>query len=152
MTKCINLELSKKLAPYLKDVDTEYILQQLPNHNKNWWLKERVVKNWNWVWRMYKTLTLEEAIEFMPYIIDLWEHSYWLEISKIQKWYHINYSADISEIENWEDEFWNTFETIFNSVPYKNLHLFWGTLLEAIEKMLEYLLDKNLLWKKQENN
>lgn len=69
MTKTINFELSKRLnEAWLldEDIQASYYYQLLPNKKNNWWLKEKLVKNWNWKWRIYKTLTIEEAINFLP--------------------------------------------------------------------------------------
>jgi len=104
--KTINLELSKRLAPYLENTDTE-----------NWYYKW--VFNWGFPYRWQfiqkeyvKTLTLEESIEFL-------QKHYW------------DWIIDLSIYPN----------KILIEWTYK-----WKTLLIAIEKMLEYLLDNDLLW------
>ena len=113
--KTISLELSKKLAPYLDGVKTEY----------NWCFDdswEYFITNSNKI-EWIKTLTLEEAIEFLPwylYLPSLFKDKLFLLITKWDGYY----------IEYWD--------YIFKE---------WKTLLEAVEKMIEYLLDNNLLWK-----
>ena len=124
--KTLNFEISKRLDELwvLYNIITKYKLQQLPNKKNNWWLSPKIVKNWNWKWRIFKTLTVEEAIEFISNII-------------------INNISDINiNINNWYTINWskNTYDNFY-----------WKTLLEAIEGMIYFLLDNNLLWK-QENN
>lgn len=128
MTRVIeNIELLKKLQPYLEYVETEYWFVLVNKEVDNYKLErtDRYVfpnKNID-----LKTLTLEEAIELLP------EELYikWIQhIFTVTKWdwfYWVNYD---------EDGFW-AFETIQEK-----------TLLEAIEKMLEYLIDNDLLWNK----
>jgi hypothetical protein len=118
--KTISFELSKRLNEswLLDDIDTDFLYQLLPNNKKNWWLKHKLVKNWNWEWRVYKTLTLAEAIEFLP-------------------------SFNLEKI-NYKDEEWNIQLTSFNLKI--NWYETWEKkeLVFAIEKLLEYLLDKFL--------
>jgi len=122
--RTINLELSKKLAPYLKEVDTEYIWVDI-----QWCID--IIKTNNWLDEfdyICKTFTLEEAIEFLPKTVKDW-YIYWLQI-------------------NWKSnlEYWIRYNNYaIRKFIYSQR---WKTLLEAIEKMLEYLLDNNLLWKK----
>lgn len=106
-----NIELLKKLAPYLEDMETEYVV-----HKMSW---EIILYDSCWVCdeSYLKLLTLEEAIELLPYNNC---------ITKIWYWYRVE---DMSAHEE-----------------------LWKTLLEAIEKMLEYLLDNDLLWKKKEKS
>ena len=135
--KTISLELSKKLAPYLEWVETEYGYRT-KNHldmewNITWKYRTDIVKNWYQFQaldiknNMYtKTLTLEEAIEFLPnYIQTKYDWQCWWEINHCNtNFYEIRYT-------NWGD--------------WYNLTM-WNTLLEAIEKILEYLLTEKLLW------
>ncbi len=82
-------------------------------------------------WLEYRTLTLEEAIELLPdFIKDKDLRDGYVSIWKMDWEYDIKYSYWV-----WEDE-----ETIVEFI--------WKTLLEAIEKMLEYLINNNLLWNK----
>lgn len=125
--KTINPELSKRLAPYLEDAETEYFFywntdkEALPIE---WYETQESVKKY------IKTLTLEEAIDFLPQSIDKWKDGeYYLNISKWD-WVH---SVDYHYYEREDQEIL--------------IYCDWKTLLEAISKMLEYLLDKWLLWK-----
>jgi len=115
--KTISLELSKKLAPYLEWVETEYIWVHIQ------WC-DSIIKSDNWLDEykyICKTLTLEEAIEFLWNINIRWEQ---LWIYKKSNW-------------NWIIYYW--FGNVYE----------WETLLEAVEKMLEYLLTENLLWEQK---
>ncbi len=118
--KTINPELSKRLAPYLEDVETDHVLMENVFWDYVLW-DEISMWTFNPKWDKYKTLTLEEAIDFMPRDILNWE----LMFSK----YSCRYENALLD--------WNPWLLMFN----------WKTLLQAIEKMLEYLLDQWLLWK-----
>lgn len=65
--KTINFKLSKILNDLwlLDNIETEWKIQLLPTKEWNKWNKWRKVKNWNWKWKIYKTLTLEETIKFI---------------------------------------------------------------------------------------
>jgi len=119
--KTINFELSKRLSDLwlLDNIETEYLYQLLPNTKNDWWKKEKLVNNWNWKWRIYKTLTLEEAIEFLSKYN--YEFSIIFKKNKISK----KYEYHIKDME------WNIWIN-------ENLFL-------AIEEWIEYLLDNNLL-------
>jgi len=133
----INLELSKRLAPYLENEETEYCYIKKTILKKDFF---KVVKvdykddeESNYVGIDYwicKTLTLEEAIEFLPKTFgvrfDKDNPRTCLKIYFIWSW-NISYSCT--------EYIWKC-----------TIELHWKTLLEAIEKMLEYLLDNNLLW------
>ena len=126
MTKVIeNIELLKKLNEwgYLEFYVENYIdpitKEVYSIETINEWCHG--ITDW-----FYKTLTLEEAIELLPSVkYDGW-FEYSLTITKSEDYYWINY--DKFEV--------GLYETIYEK-----------TLLEAIEKMLEYLLDNELLWK-----
>lgn len=124
MAKTISFELSKRLSEwwYLDNIETEYCYIE---HFKNIHLLEsndnlviRFKKDW---WTKYKTLTLEEAIDFLPATINRKS----IGINKRWGVYNVEY------IENYYDM------DCYSAT--------WKTLLEAIEKMIEYLLDNNLL-------
>lgn len=135
-----NIELLKKLQPYLKDVETEYVITDykkvytlyevyiVDTNNPNsamywiwepyWRFNDKIhppcltsTKHYDWI---YKTLQLEEAIELLP----LWIHICIVEY-KGKKWYEVN-----------------TNRKCFIS----------NNLMELLEKMLEYLIDNDLLW------
>lgn len=123
MKKCINFELSKKLNELwlLDNIDTEYwywhswaifTMYQLETSTR-----ERAKDVW------IKTLTLEEAIEFLPKHINLWE---WLA--------PLNYNFYYKTIQY----IWPRYIYFTNS---------WKTLLEAIENLILDLLENNLLTK-----
>lgn len=114
-----DIELLKKLTPYIWE--TEYVIDDM-------WdvvLLSSVIMEWpdrNTDW-YEKTLTLEEAIELLPSMI--WRYSLYLSTETVE---YYNYSWDFT--------------------PALLVYFKWKTLLEAIEKMLEYLLDNDLLWNK----
>ena len=138
MNKVIeNIELLKKLQPYLENM--------IPEHSYYKWDLNRLVTKEFEPDKYIKTLTLEEAIEFLPNRIDWENHAFYLEITKAETEYHIAYCADMKDYI-WEDCVWDEFK-MFECTYMNDKHLFWETLLEAIEKMLEYLLDNELLWK-----
>ena len=91
-------------------------------------------------WIIYKTLTTEEAIEFLPDNI-VWV--YWslfnLVIDKWRDWYLINYKN--SKHWTWHIKWWKYFKNNSIRLP----------LIEAIEKMIEYLINNNLLWHIKKN-
>lgn len=113
--KTINFELSKRLNDLwlLDNIETEWKIQLLPTKIWNKWNKWRLVKNWNWKWKIYKTLTLEEAIEFLPN---------WISMQK-----------------DWGEYIYYYFDYIWNFSSKNHI--------EVIEKLLEYLLDNDLLTK-----
>jgi len=120
MTKVISLKLAKRLAPYLENVETE---NWYFNWDLNWLFKWRFVPEHDH-WEIIKTLTLEEAIEFL-------------------KQRRINLCLTIKH----NNEYWKDYNLeLFSFDRWLNVE--WDTQIEAIEKMIEYLLDNNLLWKK----
>lgn len=114
MTKVIeNIELLKKLAPYIDGWGTDY--NMMYHKDTDWQVVRRecyLTSQW------LKTLTLEEAIELFPECIA---EDYHIFRMSDNSWWWIKFS------------FWDIF--------------IWKTLLEAVEKMLEYLIDNDLLWK-----
>ena len=131
MTKTISLETSKKLAPHLEGIETEYFWVKEVNEDKwiiVYWDSEEPITE-----EEIKTLTLEEAIEILPKSFGK-EFQYWnLEI----------------KFNNWNSILrYTSYEKSFDITVYE---VTWKTLLEAIEKMLEYLFDKNLLWQSISN-
>lgn len=116
--KTINLELSKRLAHYLENINVKYFYEDWFIIYK-WWVD---IKNYKKLW-LIKTLTLEEVIEVLPkyiFIYNKYAHPY---IDILNNTIYYWYWAIIGFGEKWE------------------------TLLQAAEKILEYLLDNNLLWK-----
>lgn len=127
-------------ADDIKFVDTRKECNKIHNcepyyifHNAN----SYAIQNQKNEWFIYKTLTTEEALEFLPDNI-VWV--YWalfnLVIDKNRDWYLIDY-------KNYKHWYW---------------HIKWGKyfknnntrlpLIEAIEQIIENLIDNNLIWKK----
>lgn len=123
MTNTISLQTSKRLTPYLEEVDTEFHICW----NEEYWPytendMEYLTRNNAPVlefW-IFKTLTLEEAIEFLPEF-------------QIEKY--------VYEDENWKIKL-NAYQTSCWMYTWNKSK----TLLEAVENMLIYLLDNDLLW------
>jgi hypothetical protein len=130
MTKVISLELAKRLAPYLENIETEYF------YDNNW--EAYIYDKYNKYKLYIKTLTLEEAIEFLPKQIKVKEYYNSTEYS-IKKWY-----LQIEFIEKYMIFYINN-KNISESITKA---FYWKTLLEAIQQILTYLLDNNLLWQK----
>ena len=120
MIKTISFELSKRLTEYLDNIETEYWIWQV------WW----VCKKWELEYLNdwynaeecgYKTLTISEALDFLPKRI--WN-------------YHLQLNL-----------YWDICEIKYISAGYSLHSIEVETLLEAIENILEYLLDTNMLTK-----
>jgi len=134
MTKTIWIELSKRLAPYLEGVETEYKYIQT---QRGFWdvASCNLYKSSNTtkIWKAIKTLNLEEVIEFLPSTLSEWSNHYEMTIKRWTTW-----------ISNYIVKYVYVFDK-----HKRNLHsesCEWNEpLLIAIEKMLEYLLDNNLL-------
>lgn len=120
MTKVISLELAKRLAPYLENIETEI-----------YWVTSISNPKWSTITTMpeekvtdvifYKTLSFSKSIEFIcTHWSRLWIIMY--EYPK-QKW---------------------VWKNIIN--PYDVIKFF--SEMKNIEEMLTYLLDNNLLWQK----
>lgn len=132
--KTINFELSKRLNDLwlLDDIETEYFYYKPYKDKDKWHIWPNSIVYWIDRWDI-KTLTLEEAIEFLPKKLEVETISFQemiLFMNKNEIWY---YCRDLQD-------------TIINYI--------WKTLLEAIENMITYLLDNNLLtkdniWKQQ---
>ena len=128
MTKVLKFELSKRLNDLwlLDNIKSNYLYYQ---HNETW--NYEIVDRYEIIWdRTYicKTLTLEEAIEFLPCSIK-W---FVLHIKKnypCRAWEYFIYYEDINGQLLW-------YKFLGEKTP-----------IEAIEKMLDYLLDNNLLTK-----
>lgn len=135
--KTINFELSKKLNDLwlLDNIETKYFYNAFYIWDDTFEDKDYKWEKWINKYNKYKdsikTLTLEETIEFLPIQID----NYYFVLWKNDGWYWCNY------LEKDEDELYILNKALFINNCNKT------TLLEAIEKMLEYLLDDNLLIK-----
>ena len=120
--KTISFELAKRLAPYIENIDTEYKIDE------NWNIYNDIQNelcdafdNIHRYRKLYKTLTLEEAIDFI-----------------------LNKNLSIEFFNrDWERWCWeNNWDWTYIKWPF-----IWKTPLDAVEKKLEYLLDNNLLTK-----
>ena len=117
--KTINFELSKKLYEKWLLKFKQYEYSRFFRVDDEWNSLAVCKNSYNEFLEEYKeypTMALEEAIKFLPREILWWE----LQMNKTCIWYE------------WAKTIWL-------------LKFCWKTLLEAIEKMLEYLLDNNLL-------
>lgn len=124
MTKVISLEASKQLEEYMPEEVTYYYdihMEDITENPNHKDLDE---------WYYYKTLTLEEAIDMFPSWFQYkWDKCY-IWIARLDLWY-ITQIRDSTNKWNWKT-------------------ITWKTLLEAVEKMLLFLLENNLLnkpWK-----
>lgn len=135
--KTINLELSKRLHEWgwLDGIETEHCWSI--DNKQTWYQKysDALHGQENWICNydfIFKALTLEEAIGLLP--TEVWYLQYKLYITK---------HKELNRFITWEYQiyyfYWIDSETLKS--------VFWETLLEAIEKMLTYLLDNDLLWK-----
>ena len=117
--KTINFELSKRLNELglLDDIDTEYYIDEENTIYSNSCIGYEDAY-------IVKTLSLEEALEFL----------------KNEIWIACDFS--IRNVHN----MWWKLEWCFEE-PEPNIFIKWKTLLEAVEKMIEFLLDNNLIWK-----
>lgn len=136
--KTLSLELSKRLAPFLEGVETEYIYYDWEIYDEyelsSMW--DNII-DFNIEILTIKTLTLEEAIEFL--------------ISKSIVFTHIclpltndnNHAIrEINFMVNWE--LWEQLVWGDKEDWYFTVEVYWKTLLEAIEAMILYLLNANL--------
>jgi hypothetical protein len=119
MKNTISLELSKKLNEewLLDDIETEYRYDvDITN-----WEMIRLSKNNSVINSMYeewfKTLTLEEAIEF------IWKNMCQMKLLYPNAW------KWIMDLQFAED------------------NIKWNSLIEVFEQFIEYLLTEKLLWK-----
>lgn len=114
--KTLNFEISKRLNDLwlLDNIETEKVYLV----HSEWYDLEDYNHYLPWD---IKTLTTEEAIEFLPKFILEKQNFRDDEWNILLIWYNIKY---------WDFETWLMKQFIF-----------------AIEKLLEYLLNNNLLWK-----
>lgn len=150
--KTINFELSKRLNDkwLLDNIETEYCYfewRYIAWDNKEYicdklqltpyfdWIKESISSQYKLYYddftiTIIKTLTLEEAIGILPEYIN---EDYELSISKNRvRYIDLRWPSTFILFNDEWDCFWTAdFE--------------WKTLLEAIKKMIEYLLDNNLI-------
>lgn len=140
--KTIDFELSKKLNDLwlLDNIDTEYVYHKIIKWIDEW--KYVIIINHELEWKTktdIKTLTIEEAIEFLPRTISVDKDYFWkAPIGRI----HILWHKDTKE--------WSVWYTIIESqlLVLENwdvVDIEWQTLLEAIENLLYFLLENWLL-------
>ena len=116
-----NIELLKRLQSYLWETEKYYNWR----FTFHWATLRHCFKLWTErEENYYKAPTLEEALELLPSEINIWGRYACLKIQKSKWFYKILYTPIL-----------------------KTRNEFYDSLLEAVEKMLEYLLDNNLLWK-----
>lgn len=137
--KTINLELSKRLNELwlLDDIRfvpefayyTKVRIANTTMHKIEIWIFDNIPHRKYEYDNKIITLTLEEAIEFLPKEIK-WEFEFAIKYDWEDKY--------IVEYNRYQQD-WSIIENICET---------WKTLLEAIEKMLEYLIENNLLIKK----
>ena len=127
MTKVIKQDLAERLQPFLKDVECELVWRKESRWDSFWWdLRDNGFMTWD-----IKAPNLEEAIEFLPKEFINERGGYNLSIKYCNR-------DDFKYMVGYE----KTGGTYHFRTPT------WNTLLEAIEKLLEYLLDNDLLWTK----
>lgn len=140
--KTLSFELSKRLneLKLLDNIETKFL------YSKKWKIYDKL-ETGPYTYGMIKTLTLEEAIEFLPEkIIDAewgWINRDWAKWSRwpCNIWFNF-----FKEIRNQNE--WIIWKIQIKDFDNCELDLVvWKTLLERIEKMIEYLLDNNLLTK-----
>lgn len=119
MTKTISFELSKRLDELwlLRDIETEYVIDICTNIV--WELKYAIdEEDIFWISWYIKTLTTDEAIEFI--LNNIWD--YW----SIQLW-----KNDVS----------------FFPIDWEKIQFYHSRInTQILEKMITYLLDNNLIW------
>ena len=127
-----DLELLRKLEPYIKG-ETEYIMFYSHNHFRKpilpWCAHKTgstLFETWYWSTTL-KTLNTEEAFELLPHVIYSKDIGYSLRLDKRREFTYIHYY-------NW------VLKKSYNQDVLK-----WDTLLQALEKMLNYLINNNLM-------
>ncbi len=133
--KTISLELSKRLTEkgLLDDIDTEYFYW---NWKESWYSlrKKWEARNIHFIkneWD-YKSMNLEEVLDFLPVRIKINWEVWHLDIFKRFSWKKIKVHMYYIDYSSWH-------------FRKENKYITDTTLLGAIEKMLEYLLDNWLL-------
>ena len=123
--KHLTLETSKRLqeAWILEWVETDYRYWE----HYSWWWSLIEWCDWDcdtyWIVWDIPAPNLEEAIELLPK--KIWDKV--LTINPASRWDRVYYEKNY-EIQH---------------------EIIWKTLIKTIEKMLIYLLDNNLIWKKK---
>ena len=133
--KTLKLSTAKRLQEHLKDVEVEYyyatavwksaILVQSTTHRRM--VNRKLVKTC-----FYKTLTLEEAIDFLPRFVN---------------WWYLTLTCIWKSKKKWWVIFYKDYRT--NLLTVKDI--FWETPLIAIEKAINGLLDNNLIYYERHN-
>lgn len=134
MTKVLSLETCKRLQDrwLLDDIETEYLyIYEFLEPNKYEIIKTDGYCTLN---PIIKAPNLEEAIELLPKKLEFENIPVYLEIFPYKNLWCICYRYD------------KTIFDLLNDNQECQVWL-WKTLLEAVEKMINYLLDNNLIWK-----
>ena len=138
MTKVLKFELSKRLNYLwlLDNIETEYWYKK-----DLWEMKVFTLNKYHKDFQelCIKTLTLEEAIEFL-----IKQKITFIDIIMPITNRHYHTINSIRYFNNWK--LWEIF-TRGDEDWYTDVEIYWKTFIEAIEKMLEYLIDNNLLTK-----
>ena len=138
MKNYLSYELCKKLAELniWQDIETESIYaddtwfdMNIYKNEPKFWVKDN-----NLIWWPIKAFNLEEALEILPNNINKNNEDYELVFWRHELWYWWNYFLED------EDELYILNQSIFRWNYRKK------TLIEAIEKILEYLIDNKLIW------
>jgi len=123
--KTINFELSKRLTEwwYLDNIETEYCYSSYKWENDfillEWYKYNTINEDWD-EYDMIKTLTISEALDFLP------NNIYWCK--------NLQMGKQEARYTYWDEDDWA-------------IYFYGETLLEAIEKLITHLLDNNLLTK-----
>lgn len=114
-----NIELLKKLQPYIGESEYWLYKWEVYEQYELEMMWDNII-DFNYREKGLKTLTLEEAIELLPKTMYMYIYNL--------SWYSVSVGS--------------LCKTIFDDVKFK-----WETLLQAIESMIFYLLENELLWK-----
>jgi len=133
--KTISLKLSVLINEkwVLDNIETEYYFR--PNWDIDYLVNWYDIKTDHPNYKIMKTLTLEEAIDLLPE--EVWYLKYRLHITK-----HMKINKYI---------LWKYQVKYYYWIDRTLKRVFWNTLLEAIESMILFLLNKNLLWENTNN-
>lgn len=129
-----DLKLLEKLQPILEGRETEYVSADVGYWYEEPTLSKNIPKNFHEWGSSIKTLTLEEALDLLP------KHILYKQVTPYHKQ---SYSMQIYCSFDWDYYIDYNFEK--NHLKYTH----WKTPLEAIEKMLNFLIDNNLLTKEK---
>ena len=140
--KTLKLSTAKRLQEHLKDVEVEYyyatavwksaVLTESPPTWRRM-VNRKLVKTC-----FYKTLTLEEALDFLPDNIKISSEIYTLRLEKKGIYYLCQKNKEYMD-NNWVKCTVGYFKHLTKELMQ------WKTLLIAIDRMINHLLDNNLI-------